>query len=410
MAVDLDEVKKAIDATQIAFNEFKKTNNERLEALAKGRSTADVDEKLSKIASDMDKAEKVNDQFRKEQERLSKSLEATVNRLALGTGVGAGASPEAKAQRDAYTRFLRLGDEKLSLDERKTLVVSNDSTGGYLAPEEMAREILKAELLYSPVRSLVKVQPTSAAIYQQPKRTNTASATRVGETSTRSETQNPSWGLLSIPSPEMYAEARVSMANLEDSAYNLEAILAEEFGEQFGVKEGAEFISGNGVNQMLGILDANAAGPSTPIAFTVSGSAAAITADALITLQHAVKTAYARMGQWVLNRATLGKVRLLKDSQNRYLWEPAPAAGLPGTLLGAPYTECPDMPDEAANAYPIAFGDFKRAFMMTDRVSTVITRDPYTLANVGQVKFTARKRVGGQVVLGEAIRLLKCST
>jgi HK97 family phage major capsid protein len=68
------------------------------------------------------------------------------------------------------------------------------------------------------------------------------------------------------------------------------------------------------------------------------------------------------------------------------------------------------MPDEAANAYPIAFGDFKRAFMMTDRVSTVITRDPYTLANVGQVKFTARKRVGGQVVLGEAIRLLKCST
>jgi HK97 family phage major capsid protein len=409
MPVTPDEVKQALDTLQSGFNEFKKNNEARLEALAKGRGTADLDEKLAKITADMDKAEKVNDQFRKEQERLAKSLEATVGRLALGVG-GAAASPEAKAQRDAYGNFLRSGDEKLSLDERKVLVVANDTTGGYLAPSEMAAEIIKAEVLYSPVREVVRVQPVGTAEYNQPKRTGTAAATRQGETSTRSETQNPSWGMIRIASPEMYAEGRITWANLEDSAYNLEAFLAEEFGEQFGVKEGQEFVSGNGVNQMLGILDANAAGPGQPLAHTVSGSAAAITADSLITLQHAVKTAYARMGRWLLNRATLGKVRLLKDTQNRYLWEPAVAAGLPGAILGAPYTECPDMPDEAANAYPIAFGDFRRGYMMTDRLAIAVTRDPYTLTSVGQVKFTARKRVGGQVILGEAIRLLQCST
>lgn len=408
MAVSIEEVKKAIDEVQSGFVELKKANDTRFEQLAKGGSTAAQDEKLARIQADLDKAEKLNDQFRQEQEKKSKALEATLNRLALGAG-GSDGSPEAKAQRETYGRFLRQGDEKLSAEERKTLVVSNDTTGGYLAPAEMAAEILKAEVLYSPVRELVTVQPTTAALYQQPKRTGTAAATRVGETSTRSETQNPSWGLLSIPSPELYAEARVSLANIEDSAFDLEALLAAEFGEQFGVKEGAEFVNGNGVNQMLGLLDANAAGPGVPLAYTPSTNASALTADSLITLQHAVKTAYARMGKWLLNRATLGAVRLLKDSQGRYLWEPSVAAGLPGTILGAPYAECPDLPDVAANAFPIAFGDFKRGYKMTDRVATVVTRDPWSLANVGQVKFTARKRVGGQVVLGEAIRLLKVS-
>jgi HK97 family phage major capsid protein len=126
----------------------------------------------------------------------------------------------------AFDGFLRKGDEKLSADERKSLLVSNDTTGGYLAPPQMAADIIKAEVLYTPVRELVTVQPTAAAEFQQPKRTGTAAATRQGETGTRSETQNPAWGMMKIPAPELYAEARVTWANLEDSAFNLESMLA----------------------------------------------------------------------------------------------------------------------------------------------------------------------------------------
>jgi len=129
MAVTNDEVKQAIDTLQSGFSEYRKANDARLDALAKGRGTADLDEKLAKITADLDKAEKVNEQFRRE----AKALEATVNRLTLGAG-GTSATPEAKAQRDAYVHFLRAGDEKLSMDERKTLVAANDATGGYLAP------------------------------------------------------------------------------------------------------------------------------------------------------------------------------------------------------------------------------------------------------------------------------------
>jgi HK97 family phage major capsid protein len=99
----------------------------------------------------------------------------------------------------------------------------------------------------------------------------------------------------------------------------------------------------------------------------------------LIDLFHAVKTAYARLGRWLLNRASLGKVRKLKDTRAVPLGAGAGRRATRATILGAPYTECPDMPDEGANAFPIAFGDFKRAYTMTDRVDmTAITRDPYT--------------------------------
>jgi HK97 family phage major capsid protein len=271
----------------------------------------------------------------------------------------------------------------------------------------------------------VTVRQTSASEVQQPKRTATAAATRVGETTTRAETTNPAWGLLKIGAPEMYAEARVSFADLEDAAFNLEQLLTDEFSEQFGVKEGSEIISGTGINSCLGFLDANAAGPGVPIAYTASGQASTIAgaaagsagqADPLLDLFHAVKTAYAIRGVWCLNRKSLGAVRKLKDTTGQYLWQPgvgqsgAIGQGIGPTILGAPYCECPDMPDEGANAFPIAFGDWKRAYMLVDRISMSVVRDPYTVASSGQVKFTARRRVGGQVILGEAIRLLKCAT
>jgi HK97 family phage major capsid protein len=156
--------------------------------------------------------------------------------------------------------------------------------------------------------------------------------------------------------------------------------------------------------------------PSTQ-ASTIAGAAAGAAGqgDPLVTLFHAVKTAYARNGLWALNRKSLGKVRMLKDTTGQYLWQPGVGQsgtlmqGIAPTILGAGYVECPDMPDEGANAFPIAFGDWKRAYTLVDRIDMAVTRDPYTLASSGQVKIFARRRVGGQVVLGEALMLLKCA-
>ena len=430
-----DEVKNALTEIRKNFEEQKNINEKRLEALRKERSTTDFDEKLSRINDALSKQEQVQRDFIRQQERLAderasaetewkvkqedheRKLEARINRAALGLG---GIDPnevnrDERLKRRAYEKFLRHDTKSLTQDEQKVLSVSNDPTGGYLAPATFVQDIIKAEVLYSPMRALVNAVTISTGELQLPKRTQTAAATRIGEMSARSETQNPNWGLMKIGAPDMYAEARVTQANLEDSAFNLEQLLTDEFAEQFGVTEGNEIILGNGVGKCLGILDANAAGVGTPIANTVSGSAATIAGpsgaqgDGIVALFHAVKTAYAARGSWVMNRLSLGKVRLLKDTTGQYLWQPGLATLAPPTILGAPYIEAPDMPDEGANAFPIAFGDWKRAYTLVDRIEMAVTRDPFSLANVGQVKFYARRRVGGQVVLGEAIRLLKCS-
>jgi HK97 family phage major capsid protein len=415
-------VKQATEEMKKAFEDFKTIHAKELaEVKAKGDSAGDIKEQLAKANAAIDVAEK-------KQQKALDEIEKKLNRLELG-GKGLGEEPEAKAKRErkaAFFKSLRIRPEqKLSDEEQKVLVVSSDPAGGSLAPPEYVQEIIKAVVLVSPMRGIVNVRSTSAGEVQIPKRTQTAAATRTGEISTRAETQNPQWGLMKIPAPEMYAEARITWADLEDSAFDLEGLLTQEFAEQFGVKEGQEVISGNGVGQILGFLDANAAGPSTPIAYTPSGQAATIAGaaagsagqgDPLVTLFHAVKTAYANNGRWVLNRKSLGKVRMFKDTTGQYLWQPGVGQsgtlmqGLAPTILGAPYTEAPDMPDEAANAFPIAFGDWKRAFTIVDRIDMAVTRDPYTLASSGQVKIFARRRVGGQVVLGEALMLLKCAT
>ncbi len=435
MAIEENEVKTALTEIKTAFEEFKKLNDAKIESVKAGRSGAEFDEKLDRINEVIGKQEKVQREFRKQQDAVEakraadelefrakhdeheRKMEARINRHLLGLG-GAGADDngDERLARKGYNNFLRRGTERMGEDEKKVLVVSNDTTGGYLAPPTFVADIIKAIVLYSPMRDLVNVVKIGTGELQQPKRTGTAAATRVGEISTRVESQNPAWGLVKIGAPEMYAEARISNVNLEDSAFDLEKELTQEFSEQFGVLEGTEVISGNGINKCLGILDAAAAGPATPIAYTVSGSTATIAgasgvmADGLMNMFHAVKTAYAAVGKWALNRQSLGKVRLLKDTTGQYLWQPGIANGMVNTILGAPYVECPDMPDEGAGAFPIAFGDWKRAYTLTERIEMAVTRDPFTLANVGQVKFFARRRVGGQVVLGEALRLLKCST
>ena len=73
------------------------------------------------------------------------------------------------------------------------------------------------------------------------------------------------------------------------------------------------------------------------------------------------------------------------------------------TILGQPYVEATDMPSIAQNAFPVAFGDFSKAYMIVDRVALAVLRDPFTQATTGNVRYIARRRVGGQVVQAEAL-------
>lgn len=426
-------LKDTVDGAMRAFEEFKAANDSRLKEIEKkGAADPLVAEKLSKIEKAMDGFEAINQKLTLAEAQTKKAsddaaeFKAIVDRIEVRLnrpGAGGGDAAAVKATRNAWGRAVikafAQGEPNLNAEERKAiqdvieeykvLTITPDTTGGYLAPSEYVAEIMKGVTLISPARSLVRVRPTAARSIMWPKRTGQFSAQRVAESGTRSETTGLTFGQVEIVAPECYALIDISQQNLEDSAFDLESFVREEAQMQFAKLEGNEIVSGSGVNAAEGFLT------NSDVSSTNSGSAATVAdangqANGLITLMHAVATDYAVRGTWVMNRQTLGSARKMKDGSNNYIWMPGLANGIPNTILGAPYVEMPDMPNEGANAFPVAFGDFSRAYVLVDRIAMSMLRDPFTQATAGNIRLLFRRRFGGAVVMAEAIRKLKCST
>ena len=400
-----NEIKSAVDNIGNAFEEFKKANDERLDALEKGESYDGLlDDKLAKIESKLDAFEDVNQKITQanlNQENLKEqvsNLETVLKRPNAGLE-----TKQIDETLQAFDAYCRKGFDALSEAEKKALTVSNDSTGGYLAPPEYVRELIKDVTEISPIRSIARVRSTGQRSIQIPKRTGQFSAQWVAESGTRSETTGYQVGLEEIPAHEYYAMVDISEQDLEDSVFNLEAEMQSEFATQFAKAEGTAFVSGNAVGKPEGFMT------NSSVSSVDTGSNTAITADSLISLVHNIKSDYGRNGTFVFNRSTLAEIRKLKDTAGQYVFQTGMMLGgnMVNTILGQPYVEATDMPSIAQNAFPVAFGDFSKAYMIVDRVALAVLRDPFTQATTGNVRYIARRRVGGQVILPEAINKLK---
>ncbi|MGQ0571593.1 MAG: phage major capsid protein [Armatimonadota bacterium] len=399
------ELKQLHEEMQKAWAELKTANDAREAEIKKhGEASAETKTKVEALNTGLSGLEKkITDTIAAQEKRLGE-VETKLNRPDFR---GQGDDKKPSEAKTAFLKWARTGE--LTPEERKMLLPTNvegkvltigDATqAGYLAPVEYVREILKGVVEFSPLRSVARVRTTTAKAIQIPKRTGTFAASWVAETGTRAETTGLKYGLEEIAAHELYGLVDVSFAMLEDSAFDLEAELRVEFAEQFGVAEGTAFISGNAVGKPEGITT------NTAVGTVNSGSASAITADGLIKLFYGLKDAYAQAAVWVMRRATIQEVRLLKDTTNRYLWAPGLDGSQASEVLGKQIIEAVDMPAIAAGNKPISFGDFRRGYTIVDRLEIAVVRDPYTQAASGNIRFHARKRVGGQVTIAEAIKL-----
>jgi HK97 family phage major capsid protein len=344
----------------------------------------DSAEIVTKALADLQKA--VADNDNKLSARLD-AIEAKGNRLEAGNDNN-DPTPEQKA----FGAYIRRGDAGLADEDRKALTVSTDATAGFLAPTSFGSEVLKALREYSPIRQFAKVITISARDVTYPRRVGSTAATWVAEIANRTES-GPSYEQVTLTPYELATFVEVSRQLLEDNAYNLEGELASDLAESFAIAEATAFVGGDGSGKPKGILAASG------ITTVVSGKAATLgdnPGDTLIGVFSAIPTAHAQNGAWAMNRKTLAEVRKIKDANGQYLWQPSLQAGMPSSLLGRPVIEMVDMPDIAANATPIVFGDWA-GYRIVDRVDMSILSDPYTRAKNGINVFHARKRVGGDV-------------
>lgn len=402
------DAKSIVTELNKAFAAFKTEHQEELKGIK--AKFADVVQ--------AEKVERINTEIGK----LQTALDDTNAQLAAarlgGAGDGPAVSTEARDHARAFNQFFRRGTEEglRELEMKAALRTDSDPDGGYVVPDQMEQTIDRVLGTVSAMRSIASVMSVSAASYKKLVNRGGAGAGWVGERQARPETATPTLAELSFPAMEIYANPAATQTLLDDARVDIAAWLAEEVSTAFAEAEGAAFISGDGVNQPRGLLSydtvANASQSWGNIGYTASGVAAALTdsshngVDALIDLIYSINQGYRQNARFLMNKSLQATVRKLKSkTEELYLWQPPVQAGQPATLLGYPITDDDNMPDVAAGAFPVAFGDFRRGYLIVDRFGVRVLRDPYT--NKPYVHFYTTKRVGGGVQNFEAIKLLK---
>ena len=306
--------------------------------------------------------------------------------------------------------YLRQGRET----ELKSLNAGTLVDGGYAIPRKLHAMIAREMVAISPIRAIAQVVQTGSSGYRKLVATGATSSGWVGETTARPETATPDFAEIAPPAGDLYANPAASQTMLDDAAFDLEAWLASEIAIEFARAEGAAFVDGTGIDQPEGFLRApTSMAPDGVRAFgdlqyLGSGDTDGFgdEPDAkLIDLVHALKAGHRQGASFVMNSATLASVRKLKTNDGAFLWQPGLVEGQPDRLLGYPVIEAEDMPDMANGAFPIAFGNFRHGYLIAEHSATRVLRDPFT--NKPFVHFYATKRVGGQVLDSNAIKLLR---
>ena len=271
--------------------------------------------------------------------------------------------------------------------------------GGYLVPVEFERQIVAGLDEANVVRGLAKVITTSAE-RKIPVAAAHSEAKWTAENGAYTES-NPTFDQKTIDAFKLTDLVKVSIELLQDSMFDLESYIAAEFARAFGIAEEQAFCVGTGTGQPTGIFTEKGGQVGVTAA-----SAAAVTADELISLVYSLKSPYRRNAKFLMNDATIGAIRKLKDGNGVYLWQPSLQAGEPDKLLGYELYTSPYVPQMAAGAFSAAFGDF-RNYWIADRSGRTVQRLNELYSANGQVGFVATERVDGKVILPEGIRLLK---
>ncbi|PWL19033.1 phage major capsid protein [Falsochrobactrum shanghaiense] len=396
------DVSEAFDEFMTAFSAFREANDERLKKVEK---SADTDvllrEKVDRINRALDEQKQALDHY------VIKNA-----RPPLDTG-----APVANIEhKQAFDGYVRRGDEQpLRGVEQKAHSYASGPDGGYLVPAELESEIGRRLGVLSPIRSISSVRQVSGAVLKKPFSVSGPAVGWVGETDARPQTASARLAEMQFPTMEIYAMPAATSSLLDDAAINVEQWIADEVEAAFAEQESEAFVTGDGVNKPTGFLHYDTVEDSAwewgklgHIATGVDGALPdEAPSDKLIELIYALKAGYRQNASFVMNRKTQGVLRKLKDADGNYLWQPPAAVGEKASLMGFGLVEAEHMPDIAADATPIAFGDFERGYLVVDRIGVRVLRDPYSAKPY--VLFYTTKRVGGGVQDFDAIKLLKFS-
>ena len=429
----MSEIMQAIEAVGKSFEELKKTNEQMLVEERKGNEA-----RAAELKATLDKISDELSQNVKQKEIAEKRLATLQDRLEIVEAINArpGKTVQDKLRsehKDLFVRWIRSrGTDDSAVHAYKELVqkarevkdvsIGTDAAGGFALPEEISRSIDNLVLKLSAVAANVKNVQVGTSDYKELISVNDTTYTWAAEADSRSATVEPTlrnrvptWG-------ELYAYMQASNWSLEDLFFNVESWLVDNAAEGFAVGLATAIYNGNGSGKPTGMFAAaptaadDYASPerahgtleyipldsalSSP--FTTSG----LGAKTLVNLVYQLRAPYRSNAQFAMSSVTQGHVRKLTDSTGQFLWQPSLQAGQPDRLLGYPIFTWEDLGSPtAANAYPVVFGDFRRAYTLVTRSGMSVIRD--NISAPGFTKFYIARRYGGIVTNNNAAKVAK---
>jgi len=385
--------------------EFKNAVVELRELVEKGNeNTAEYKEKLAKIEKDLDSQEEKNQKLLADLEKVNADKKEFEDRVLglekkMSAPGGVDDKAEVKAELKAFEKFMQKGQVSLDEAERKFMRTDVNTDGGFLAPDEYLKEILKNVTEYSPVRNFARVYKMSAGSLVIPTRESLVTSYWANQGQTVAP-NNSKYGQLKIEAHRLTSVVDLTNEMLNDSAFDMVNEIGVDVAEDQAQKEGTAFLLGNGTGQPQGII------PNVSNILT-SGTVGDFTADDIIDLTAKIKSGYKPM--FGINKVNIAKIRKMKDpATGAYLWIPGLADGTPNTILGYSYAEMPDMTvGHATGDLPILFGDFRKGYIVADRMALGVVRDNVSQQNRGIVRIVIHRYVGGAVTRKEAFTVLK---
>jgi HK97 family phage major capsid protein len=358
----------------------------------------EAETRLSQVSEDIDRLER------------HARLEA-VDRRGQVEGDPAPQNPEQRDYDAAFWAFARGGMSRLTPEQRDLVSAQYSETralnsgvgpaGGYTVPEGFRNVITETMKAYGGLLGIATVLPTdSGQDLPWPTNDDTANEGEIIGENTQVSEQDISFGSKKLQAHTFTSKiVRVPFQLLQDTGINLEGFLGRKLGERIGRRAARAFTQGTGVDQPQGITVGITTGKTG-----AGGQTTSVTYNDLVDLEHSVDPAYRLNGRYLMHDLTLKAARKLVDGQQRPLFLPVPAPGFPATINGWPYTLDNSMPEMAANARSIVFGDIRAGYLIRTVLGIQLLRLEERYADFLQVGFLAFSRMDAMIDDGAAIR------
>ena len=303
------------------------------------------------------------------------------------------------AERRAFVNYLKTGErDKTLLREQRDLNTGNTSV---IVAQDFLPQLIEAKKAWGQLTTAVNQKVTrNGEPLKIPGVDDTANmSTIIGESTSANpvvvQEKDPNFaGFINNVSFMSTGEVKISLAELEDSYFDLDAWIRDAFGKRIARGLSSLIVSGSQDGNFQSIIGTAQQSVTTQTAPTAS--APALGYGSFVQMYSALDPAYIQDASWVMNSTTRGEILGLTDNFGRPLFVPSVNTDNLDRILGLPVVISQYHPNAVAGAAGvIQLGSLTDGYTLRTAGDVSILRLNERYADTGQVAFIGYHRNSG---------------